>query len=527
MVIWQNVSSTLMHTEKPNLPKIPYWLITTVIACLIPLVTNVLLPFFGISVFEQRLGATTLPTLITLALGGMLYVQYLRFSLKNPLVLAIYSAVFIRLMFYAALVMETSGKHLPARIIHMGLLVVPTVLLLFKNFTYLNKNYHYFKYLVVFYIVFLLYFFFFNYNFVEPGVSITTNTSISQGKLNDYFYTFVGLVLVSCSFQKISSLGDKFKLFQTFNLYIILFGLVHGILTLLGFPLDLFTMVLEGFRRAMGLYSHPNEYAKSQGLLLIYYIGLYYSYIRANKPELLKYRMLLIVTIISNILAFMLSMSKNSFASFGLAMGVFFVMSLADSKIRSKILMPVVIFASLLVMILIGYQVYTGHDLMATLTDRFNDNRSLEWRYSVWGYLIANINKTTVWFGHGLTASNLELYRFLFNTSKQSSEQSIFVHNALISFVYDMGIFGLLVFAGFIAAAYQGIKTYLRTHEPMMLTVTCLAIFIVVCSLVDECITFMDTSLLFWLLVTLIYSYYVTPFISQPEKKLLLNEQTE
>ncbi len=502
-----------MQNNQPEQPKVPYWLLTVVIACLIPLVTNVLLPMLGIQTLSQRLGPTTIPTILSILLGGLLYVQYLKYSFKNPLVLALYSAVFIRLLFYAALVMEALGKHFPVRIIHMVILVFPASLLLIKNFKYLYNKYNYFKYLVAFFVIYLLFFIFYNYNFVEPGVAITSNTSISQGKLNDYFYTFVGLTLVSCSFQKVSTLDGKFKLFQTFNLFLILFGLIHGLITLFGFPLNQFTMVLEGFRRATGLYSHPNEYAKSQGLLLIYYIGLYYSYIKLNKPELFKYKILLIATVITNLLGFMLSMSKNSFASFGLALSIFLAISLFDPKIRSKVLTPVAIFVAFLTLILVGYQLYSGQDLLATLTDRFNDNRSLEWRYSVWGYLLANIDKNTVWFGHGLTSSNIELYRFLFNTSKQSSEQSIFVHNAVISFLYDMGIWGMLVFSGFIVAAYSGIKTYLRSHEPMMLTIASLAIFIVVCSLVDECITFMDSSLLFWLLVTIIYSYFVAPFV--------------
>jgi len=225
--------------------------------------------------------------------------------------------------------------------------------------------------------------------------------------------------------------------------------------------------------------------------------------------KLLKDRILLGVTVILNILAFLLSMSKNSMASFAIVSTLFFAISLFDYKLRSRIMLPVIVIIALIIASVIGYQAYTGNSVLTTITDRVNDTRSLEWRYSVWGYLMGNMDTHSIFLGHGLTSSNMELYRFLFNTDKQSHEQSIFVHNAFIGFLYEMGLLGILIFSGFLAALFHSFKTYLSTKQPLRLTVVCLSIFTFICVLSDECITDLNLCLLVWFLITMIYSLFL------------------
>lgn len=511
MVLWLNVASTFLQTQKLGKPQLPAWLITIIVACLIPLVTNVLLPMLGMNAIAERIGPATLPTLMVIAFGGLLYVQYVRFTMRHPLILAIYVGTFIWPVLYLAAAFEGVGVIFPARVMHIGLLLVPAGVLLVQNFNYLNKNYVYFKYILLFFLIFLTYFFVNNLNFVEPVIALRSGASISQVKLHDYFYSFVGIVFLACAFKNVKTPEENFKLFRKVNLYLVIFTLIHCLLTIFGYPFGLFTMVVEGFKRSIGFSYHPNELAKTLGLLLIYFIGLYYYYFRTENKALLKDRLLIGITIVSVILAFLLTLSKNAFLSFAIAIVLFYGLSLFDAKLRSKVLQPVIIFGILMLVLLTGYQIYTGNDLMSTVTDRFNDTRSLEWRYSVWGYLLGNMDGNSVWFGHGLTSSNMELYRFLFDTSKKSSGQSIFVHNAFIGFLYDMGLCGLLVFAGFVSANLHSLKEYLRTREPLFLTVITMTFFIVICSMMDECITELNASLVCWFLVTLAYSHIARP----------------
>jgi len=314
---------------------------------------------------------------------------------------------------------------------------------------------------------------------------------------------------VACTFKQAKAPEERFKLFRLINFYLAIFALVQSACTLVGYPFSLFTAVVEGFKRATGFNFHPNEYAKTAGILIIYFIGVFYSYCRNGSKTLLKDRMLIGIVIIVNILGFLLSLSKNAFGSAGLCCVLFFGLSLFDIKIQKKILLPIIVFCVLLIMIITGYQVYTGNDIFATVTDRFNDTRSLQWRYSVWGYLLGHMDQDTIWFGHGLTAANAELYRFLFDTTRETKGQSIFVHNAFINFLYDMGIFGMLIFTGFFAAIFNGFKRYFQTREPLFLTVVCLCVFTLVCAITDECITELNASLSCWFLITLIYALFL------------------
>lgn len=454
-----------------------------------------------------------------MALGALIYWQYLRFVVNHPLFLTIYVGVFIWISIYIGLLFESMGQTLPVRVLHIGLLIPPAVILLIKNFGYLYKNYNYFKYLVFFFVVYFLYFIFFNYNFVEPFIALRSSASISQVKLHDDFYVFIGTVFLAIAFHKAQTPEAKFSLFKKINIFLVVFALIHSLLILFGYPLNLFTAVIEGFKRSIGLTYHPNELGKIQGLLLTYFIGIYYYYCRLENNSLLKDRLLIGITIVTNILAFLLSLSKNGFLSFGVGCVIFFGLSLFDPKLRSRILQPIIIFSVLMLLILVGYQVYTGNDLLSTVTDRFNDTRSLQWRYSVWTYLLGNIDNHTLWTGHGLTASNVELYRFLFDTSKESKGQSVFVHNAFIYFLYDMGVWGLMVFGSFISAIIFSIKQYLKTRQPLYLTVICLCMFTVLSSCMDECITELNSSLLTWYLVSLIYSLFIMPPQPPPQSK--------
>ena len=502
-------STILIPNNQPEQPKVPYWLLTVVIACLIPLVTNVLLPMLGIQTLSQRLGPTTLPTVICAILGGLLYLQYLRLCMKHPLVLAIYSGSLIWPVQYLGLALETVGIIFPIRVMHFGLLVIPAMLMLLQNFKYLNRNYPYFKFIVLFISLFSLYFLFYNYNFVEPVIALRSGASISSVKLHDVFYSFVGMTYVACAFRQAKTAEERFKLFRLINLCIIIFILIQAVATIIGYPFSQLTTVLEGFKRSTGFTYHPNEFAKVEGLWLLYFIGIYYYYGQLENKALIKDRLLIGVSVVINILAFLLSMSKNSFGSFGVGCVIFFGLSLFDAKLRSKILMPILFLAGLLLLAVIGYQVFSGSDLMATLSDRFNDTRSLEWRYSVWGFLLGNMDQHSIWIGHGLTSSNIELYRFLFDPSKESKGQSIFVHNAFINFLYDMGISGLCIFSGFIVTAYQSFMIYLRTHNALFLAMVSMTVFSLISSCVDECITEINVSLLFWFLITLAFSNFL------------------
>lgn len=474
----------------------------------LPLLTHGLLPSLKVFTVSEVLTPEAVCWLGFLLLGAGIYIFYLQFVIRRPVWLVIYAAVLLRLSIFVAQTVEKTGRHFPLRAIQTPLLVFPAVILFVIYFPKLYRNYRYFKWIVLFIALYIFYYIFFNYHFIDPSVAKVTGVSISKGNLTDYLFGFTSLVLTGSMFLKAKTTEERVRLFEWINRLLIIEGIVESSLAIAGYPFGLFTMKVEGFRRTIGFLTHPNEFGKSEGLLLLYFIGLYYHYLNQRGSSVSLTKLLLGIAIVVKILSFLLSLSKNSFVGFALACLIYLIAALCDEKLRKRLILPLIITASLIIVALAGYQVASGgKGIMTLLTERFSDTRSLEWRTKAWGYLMSNLNMRSLWTGHGLTACNMEMYRFQYNADLSSEQQSIYVHNAFIQFIYDMGLLGLLIFSGILSAAFTAIKRYLSgADSPLLISVVALSVFVIVGALTDECITEMHMNMLYWFIVTMIFS---------------------
>jgi O-antigen ligase len=484
------------------------WKLMLVLAVLLPLLTHGLLPAIGVYQIAEKFSWELLSSLTVALIGLVFYYLYFEAVVQKPLYLALYSSVFIRISFYFASLAQLLGKHIPIRSLHMPLLVLPGYYLCFSHFSELWKQYSYFKYVFTFLCFFVLYYVFFNFNFVDPVVAKISGISVSKGQVIDYIYATLGIILPGALFLRIQSPESRIKTFNLINQFLITMALIEAGLSILGYPLGLFTMKVEGFRRTSGIMEHPNAYGKITGLFLIYMIGLYYYYIKNPKLQSVFFMLLMQITLAANFLAFLLTLSKNAFGGVALACVFYLLSALFDASLRKKLLLPLALLTGLMVLILAGYQMVSDKGLMDLLTERFNDTRSLEWRTRVWGYLLSNIDKNSIWFGHGLSACNMEMYRYQYNDAIASDKQSIYVHNAFIQFIYDMGIVGLGVFAGLInVVVTSSVKFFREQLNPLYLCILGLSCFVLIGALTDECITEFHMNFMYWFMVTLIISF--------------------
>ncbi|MEM0951551.1 MAG: O-antigen ligase family protein [Cyanobacteria bacterium P01_H01_bin.74] len=499
---------TFGNKNNAETPPLSQLAVVLLVSLLVPLMTHGLLPMLGVRFIADRFSTQGVFFIFALLAGFTFYSSYFLFITKRPVFMVVYSSVFVRLTFYIAALAHLVGKHIPVRSLHAPLLVLPGYYLGFIHFSALWKTYSYFKYVVIFLCLFVFYYVFFNYNFVDPIVAKTSGVSISKGQLTDYIYASLGIIIPGAMFIQAGSAENRIKLFNIINHTLLIGAIAEAVLSILGYPVGLFTMKVEGFRRTSGLMEHPNAYGKIAGLFLIYFIGLYYYYVKNPDRKTALLDLLLQIAIASNLLAFLLTLSKNAFAGFFLACVIYLVSALFDNTLRQKLILPLMILSGLVVVLLAGYQMVSEKDLMSLLTDRFNDTRSLEWRTRVWGYLLSNINKTSVWFGHGLSACNMEMYRYQYNDAIASEKQSLYVHNALIQFLYDMGIVGLTIFASYLNAVLSSAQNFFKdNYNPLYLCIIGLSFFVLLGTLTDECITEFHMNFMYWFMVTMIISF--------------------
>lgn len=490
-------------------PAFPSFLLFAFLGIALPLLTHCLLPSLNIFTFSEILTPNSICWLGFLLLAGMVYIAYFLFIIRRPVWLVIYSAVLMRLSIFFAQTVEKTGHHFPLRAIQTPFLVLPALALFLIYLPKLYIHYRYFKWIILFIVLYVFYYIFFNYNFVDPSVAKVTGISISKGNLTDYLFGFTSLVLTGSMFLQAKTAEERVRIFELINRLLIIEAIVESALAIAGYPLGLFTMKVEGFRRTVGFLTHPNEFGKSEGILLIYFIGLYYHYLNKGGVSVRLTKLLLGLATVLSMLSFLLSLSKNSFVGFALACLIYLIAALFDEKLRKRLILTLLITGGLLIFALATYQVVSGgKGLMVLLTERFSDTRSLEWRTKAWGYLLSNLNMRSIWTGHGLTTCNMEMYRFQYNAAAPSEQQSIYVHNAFIQFIYDMGLFGLLIFSGILSAALTATKRYLSgMNSPLYITVIALSVFIIVGALTDECITELHMNMMYWFIVTMIFSF--------------------
>jgi hypothetical protein len=505
-------STTIPNPSPPD--RLPGVLISLglLFLLIIPVLIYVILPQFGFNAFAEMLGLKLMLAAGGLFIGGITYWAYLKFVLSRPHLPLFFIVLAWPIVAWLNGLLMDLGLNLHLRPLLILSLAIPAVCMLWRERQLVWQALPSFRVYGLFMLWLTLYAFIYNANAVDPRLSggdeAMSEGSVSMVQWSSYGYCFLAMALPAICILKNR---DYRRMFDGLNKALLIISSLESLLTIAGYPLGLFTILLDGFTRAIGIFTHPNPYAHHMGILMVYFLGLYCYYQGARKGRMAQW--LLYGGIIINFCAFLLGLSKTAISVFAISAAIVFLMNLAVPEVRrsfGKILLSLIILIPVGV---IAFEALSGQSFLTLLESRMDQTQSMNWRMIVWQDLIADINLTTVWLGHGFTAANETVYRLTFNDSK-NAQPLMMVHNAYIALLYDLGLPGYLLLLSAVAMLWKALKGWLKAENPasrntnatrsINATIIALVIyFLCVCGF-DEMSYMFDAPMLFWSLASLL-----------------------
>lgn len=488
-------------------PDIKPWLLLPLLGLLIPLAIYILLPGIGVNAFANTPDFKKTVMLFGALIGGIGYLVYLRFVSVRPQLLVAFIVLAWPIVAYLNGLLLDLGVNIRLRPLLLLTIAFPALWITLKNARLLWREIPWLKYYLIFFAWLVAYNLFYNANAVDHrlagGDATSGDGSVSLVQFFAYFYCLMGMTVSAVAALKVR---DYRGLFDGFNKALLWVSGLEAALTIAGYPFGLFNMMLDGFMRAIGIFTHPNPFAHHMGILMVYLLGLF-CYYQAER----KHRMpgwLLLGGIGLNFTAFLLGLSKTALATFALCATIIFLLNLAVPEVRRSFLKIIVAVAALIPIGLFAFEALSGQSFFKLLESRITDTKSLDWRTEVWEDLMAEINMSTMWLGHGFTSSNATVFRLTFNDAK-NAQPLMMVHNAYIALIYDLGIMGYTMFLAALSLIWHAVRGWIAAVRPAMRTEHSIIIaltvyFLFVCGF-DEMSYMFDAPMIFWILVTLLY----------------------
>lgn len=484
----------------------------------IPVLLYLVLPLFGISSFAEMLGLKRLILLAGAGIGAIFYWQYWKFIIPRPQLLVGFVMLAWPIVAFLNMQLLILGINLHMTPLLMLGIMFPMIWVAGKDYQQILTNAPWIKYYLAFFGWLALYFIFYNTKATDPrlsgGESAMGDGSVSMVQLTSYLYCLLTMAVSAITVLKTRNFQG---LFDFLNQALLWVTGVEAVITILGFPLQMTSMTLDGFLRAIGIFTHPNPFAHHMGIIMVYLLGLYCYYQGERKHRMPT--LLLWTGLGLNGIAFLLGLSKTAFSAFAFCALLLFLMNLAVPAVRRGFIN---ILLSMIVLVPIGlfaFEILSGQSFFALMESRINETQSLNWRTMIWQDLLAEVDLATVWFGHGFTAANQTVFHLTFNDAKNANPLMM-VHNAYIALIYDLGILGYLMFAAAIALMFQSMRGWVEAARPALRTEHSIIIaltlyFLFVCGF-DEMSYMFDAPQLYWTLVSLLFC------VSVRERKVAL-----
>lgn len=472
------------------------------LACVIYLV----LPALGLSGLSDSLNYQRLVMLCGAGMGVIGYWQYWRFIIPRPQLLVAFVILGWPLAALGNAHLLALGINIRFTPLLMLMLMLPMLRIVVPHLGLLWRQLPWLKYYAAFIVWLGLYYFFYNANATDPrlsgGESALGDGAVSLVQLVAYVYCLLCVALSAVTVLRIRNFRG---FFDALNQALLWVSALESLVTIAGFPFQLTSMMLDGFLRAIGIFSHPNPFAHHMGILMVYLLGLY-CYYQGDR----KHRMptaLLWVGLAINLIAFLLGLSKTAISAFALCALIIFLLNLAVPAIRRSFTQIAISLVTLLPLGLFIFEALSGKSFFGIMESRINETESMNWRAMVWQDLMADIDLATIWLGHGFTSANQTVFNLTFNDAKNANPLMM-VHNAYIALLYDLGIMGYLMFVAPLSLILQSargwmnaVKPALRTEHTIIIALT--VYFLFACGF-DEMSYMFDAPQLYWTLVSIL-----------------------
>lgn len=495
--------------------KLLVWIAAWIIALLFPVFAYGILPHFNIEIFKSLLPFNRILLIPTGAILLLLSLSYLDFvKTKPPTIFVFFLCIFWQIIsYYADVLLDEKGINLHLRPIIILLCTIPFIIAVLKFKSEIFRKLPYLKIFTAFLITSLFYYIFFNAGAVDlktaqEGASLGGN--MASDKITFYYLDLVGMVLCFAAFSKNNLTGKltSEKLFDIFNLTLMIVTSTLSIIFVIGYPLNLFTVRLEGFLRSAGLLTQPNPYAHHLGLLILYFLGLFCYYQGENKSRFPTW--LLYTGIGINLLGFLIGFSKSAILALGIALLVIITGNFSTPVIRKTFIWGMILFSILIVIGLAVFSSMSHQSIIDIFQARMDNNNSMDWRTNVWSFLQSDISLRNIFTGHGLTAANNIILQNSF--SDKDGTPVIMVHNGYLELLYDYGIWGYTFIIAILAMIHQAIKnTFLPlnyTLKSLMYTIIAFCVYFLIVLSTDEILFMFDATHLFWYLCTILFCIY-------------------
>jgi O-antigen ligase len=349
------------------------------------------------------------------------------------------------------------------------------------------------------------------------GSSSITEGDLSISALYAYIWPVISITVAGIAFQAISR-KKRLDLFDRFNWILCWVANLTSLYTIIGYPTQWSSQVVDGYLRARGVFYHPNAHSHYMGLLMVYLSGLLMYYYFAPKHRIPPW--FLYSTYTLNLLAFILGFSKTAFISFLAGVIILLLMQIRNPVLLKKITMLIVIGLCLLGLAIDGFSIVSGQDFVSMLQERVDDQSSLEFRQQLWQMALSNIGSDNILFGHGLSSINSLLQHQMLAGQRQNS--IIDAHNGYLELLYNMGILGASFFLAFLSLIWSCIRYILRMVSPQVdvlcYTIIALCIYYLVALSHEELLSFYPGLILVFGLPTIILTL-IQEECHRPSKK--------
>jgi hypothetical protein len=475
------------------------------IALLIPIFIYGVFPVIGIKSFANLLEFKKIALLCCAIIGGVGYLYYLRFVLPRPQILVAFMLLLWPIVDYVCnQAMAVINLH--ERPLLLLTIAIPGICLLWKYRVMLMREMPWYRYYLFFFLWLFLYFALFNANATDTrnaSEESFLDGSLSAIQFVSYLYCLLSVAVPAVVMMRCK---DPRKLFDTFNAAFIVVSILSAMPTILGYPFDMFNMVLDGFKRSYGLFTHPNPFGHHMGIIMVYLVGLFFYYQGSRKS---RFPFLLLAAGIGvNLIAFLMGLSKTALADLSLCTLIMFSLNLAVPAIRRRVPALIISICLLTPIGLLGYQAISGESFIGMLESRSEKTESMTWRTQIWQDLLEDFTPVSVITGRGFTSANARVFELTFNNSKDS-QPLMMIHNAYIALLYDLGITGYLMFIAALSMIMYALKgcfnktqTELRTGYSVLVG---LGIYFLFACGFDEMSYMFDAPILFWGLASILF----------------------
>lgn len=378
------------------------------IASIIFIVLFLLITFykFGLYVFFGVVGV-----LFSIAITPLLMGRYKFFLLLWLFIIPIFDNVRFFLV---------AGAN-PATAIGAFLTVPFAAVFIFNEFFKVTKELPFLKYMVIFQIILVIYFF-------RPGTPFSS--------LMDLFRQFIEIFIIFVAYVYFKQ--DKKNAYTIIN-YIAWFTNINSLTAIFQRVTGIGLNMIENVPRASGLLVHPNIMALVINLFLPMAIYMFL------KSETKNSRIFWGASIILNTLALFLTFAKIGYLAFMLMSGILFLYLPYKTKVKTFL------FAVCGLIVFVISNAALNLQIIEYVVKRFNNMDSFYLRLELWNFLLSGLNAANIWFGNGIKAVMPYLMQYGYPLG---------AHNIYVQLLFEFGLMSIFFHLRFLIP----LKDFLKAH---------------------------------------------------------------